>query len=187
VFAGTTRRTAQVSFAGLMAAPTRAEGCTQRAAGPAFDRPRCSRNRISYVPSIMRRSRSVIALLTNVLLIHVMWIGTGSACVMPDMMDSHHAPMTGMSMPGMDMGGMNMSDMGAATDAPAPSDHDQTPCRFPWAPDGCQSMTPCAPLAIGATQQVLREVSEPPVHVAALRVLMPPSSGHAPEPPPPRA
>lgn len=138
----------------------------------------------------MRRSRSVIALLTNLLLIHVMWIGTGSACVMPDVVDSHHA-MAGMNMPaadmaGMDMSGMDMSDMGAPTDAPS-SEHDQTPCRFPWAPEGCQNMTPCAPLAIGSAQQILREVGEPPVHVATLRVLMPPSRGHAPEPPPPRA
>ena len=135
----------------------------------------------------MRRSRSLLALLANVLLVHVMWIGTGSACVMPDMANSHHGAMAGMNMPGMDMAGMDMSGMASSTDASNSPEPEQSPCRFPWAPDGCQNMTPCAPLAIGATQEILRDASEPPVHVATLRVLMPPSRGHAPEPPPPRA
>lgn len=134
----------------------------------------------------MLRSRSAVAFLTNLLLVHVMWIGTGSACVMPSMVESHGS-MAGMNMStGAEMPGMDLTTSAGADAAQTP-DQQHAPCRFPWAPTGCESMTPCAPVAIGSTQQVLRETIEPGADVATLRVLMPPSRGHAPEPPPPRA
>ena len=115
-----------------------------------------------------------------------MWIGTGSACVMPNMAASHGS-MAGMNMStGAGMAGMDMTDTVGSGASQTP-EQDHAPCQFPWAPNGCASMTPCAPVAIGSTQQVLRETLEPSVDVATLRVLMPPSRGHAPEPPPPRA
>jgi hypothetical protein len=138
---------------------------------------------------MMRRTRPLIALLANLVLIHAMWIGTGLSCVMADVSKSRAGAMAGMDMPtatttDMDVSGMPAESSGAQSNSPA---HQHSPCRLPWAPDGCQTMTPCAPLAIASPEQVLRTIDDTPAAVRVLRVLMPPSRAHPPEPPPPRA
>ena len=145
--------------------------------------------RQSVCSIMMRRTRPWTALLANLVLVYAMWIGTGPSCVMADASKSHAGAMAGMGMttataPGMDMSAIPAEQSGAPSKAPADR---QSPCRLPWALNGCQTMTPCAPLAITSPEQVLRDVDDTRVAVRGLRVLMPPTRAHPPEPPPPRA
>lgn len=121
----------------------------------------------------------------TILLTHLAWVGSGFACDMtdgaamaaPDVMGD----MSGMSMPGMDMAGMTERQSGGE------SEHHHAPCDFPWAPEGCQSMTPCAPIALASVTELLRTPDAMPSAIAVLAVLPPPSIQLPPEPPPPRA
>ncbi len=120
----------------------------------------------------------------TVLVAHLAWVGSGFACDMtggaamaaPDMM----ADMSGMSMPGMDMTGMTQEKSGGE------SGH-HAPCDFPWVPEGCQSMTPCAPIALASASELLRAPDAMPSSIADLAVLTRPSIKLPPELPPPRA
>ncbi len=94
--------------------------------------------------------------------------------------------MADMNMSRMDMPGMEMPS-GPQQPAGGAPEHDHAPCKFPWAPDGCQSMTPCAPLALTSYTQSLRAPDDVPSTVAPLVVLTPPSQVRPPELPPPRA
>jgi hypothetical protein len=95
-----------------------------------------------------------------------------------------------MGMPG-DMAGMDMSDVempgvtvGHPTDDPS---HHHAPCDPSPAPDDCQTMTPCAALALASTEESMQAPDGVPSSVTALRVLTPPSPVSPPESPPPRA
>lgn len=129
----------------------------------------------------MPRSRRALALLLSILLLHVTWVGSGYACVMPEMESQGAMDMTGMDMSGMDMAGMAG---GGAGDAPS---HDHAACELPWSAADCQSLAPCAPVAIASPAQSLAmpEVDHAPV--ASQVALAPPSQVRAPELPPPRA
>src|SRR6185437_7607908 len=113
---------------------------------------------------MMRRPRPLVALIVNLVLVHAMLVGSGRACGARDVSGSPAGAMAGMDMP-------------AKTPA-----HQHSPCQVPWAPDGCQVATPCLPLAISSPEQVLRAADVAPTAIATLRVLMPPSRGHPPEP-----
>jgi hypothetical protein len=67
--------------------------------------------------------------------------------------------------------------------APAPT----PPCRFPWAPDGCQSMVPCAPAALASSPAALNRGGPVPERIAVGVSLTPASVTTPPELPPPRA
>jgi hypothetical protein len=67
--------------------------------------------------------------------------------------------------------------------APAPT----APCRFPWAPDGCQSMVSCAPAAIASAATTLGRISAVPERITVGVSLTPLSVTTPPELPPPRA
>lgn len=133
----------------------------------------------------MPLSRRLTALVLSLLLAHVTWVGSGFACAMPAMGHSASAvATTGDTLEGM--AGMAMPGAtGQPTDG-RPT-HDHAPCRLPWAPDGCQSMTTCAPLALVSYDEPLRTPDVVPASIAALAVLTPPSEVLAPELPPPRA
>jgi hypothetical protein len=136
----------------------------------------------------MLRLRRVTALVTTLLLAHLVWVGSGFACVVPATGHSAVAVMAGMDMSGdmptADMVGMDMS----ATQHPGgESGPDHAPCTFPWAPDGCQSMAPCAPTALSSHAEALRVLHAVPSPVASLDVRTPPSVKSPPELPPPRA
>jgi hypothetical protein len=88
-------------------------------------------------------------------------------------------------MPMADMPGMDMS--GAQQQPGGESGHDHAPCTFPWAPDGCQSMAPCAPTALTSHAEALRVLHAVPSPVASLDVRTPASIKSPPELPPPRA
>lgn len=135
---------------------------------------------------MMRHATRLTALLVSLLFAHLMWIGSGFACVMPGTGHSEGAAMAGMSMPGMDVADTDVPSTAQHAPDGAPQ-HDHAPCKFPWAPDGCQSMTPCAPLALTSHTQSLRALDAIPSSVASLLVLAPPSQVRAPELPPPKA
>ncbi len=89
--------------------------------------------------------------------------------------------MAGMDMPEMDMAGTGQKQSGKE------SEHHHAPCDFPWAPEGCQSMAPCAPIALASITEPLRTPDAMPSSVAPAGVLTPPSIKLPPELPPPRA
>jgi hypothetical protein len=145
---------------------------------------------------MMRRAHRLTALVASLLFSHVLWAGSGFACAMPAtaaMPVTEHSPsmpMAGMhmsaDMSGMDMAGTEIPAMtGQQTDqGPA---HHHAPCEFPAAPDDCQSMTPCAPLALASASESPRVLNAVPSSVAPLVELAPPSRVSPPESPPPRA
>lgn len=86
--------------------------------------------------------------------------------------------MAGMSMPG-----------NPASPTPASNQHDDSkaPCRFPWAPNGCQNMAPCAPSALTVPSAERLSLPNERVEIRALAALVPLAPSLAPELPPPRA
>jgi hypothetical protein len=114
----------------------------------------------------MRRLRRATAVFSALFVLLLVFVESGYACAMPR------------------MGGMSMAQ-GAHAASPMPAHH-QSPCRFPWAPDGCQSMAPCAPATLVTASQML---TDPPALVPAIPVLAmltPPSATSPPDLPPPR-
>lgn len=134
----------------------------------------------------MRQTRRVTALLVTFLLIHLTWVGSGFACVMPAMAHTPAVTAVQHAPPSADMAGMHMDGASVETSPSTPAHHD-LPCRFPWAPDGCQSIAPCAPLAVASAVADTRVPHETPSAVAPQLVLTPPSRTTPPELPPPRA
>lgn len=140
--------------------------------------------------------RRAVALLVSVFLLQLVLVESGFACGLPSTAggDGVAVPMAGMAMPGMAMPGQAVSDAppsgapdGAGATAPAP---EPSPCHFPWAPDGCRDMAPCAPAAmptppVGEAAPSSLPLLHGRVHAGIVRT--PPSILTAPEPPPPRA
>lgn len=135
--------------------------------------------------------RRAVALFVSVFLLQLVLVEAGFACGMPASAAGHGAadPMAGMVMPGQATS--NAAAVPALDSpivaAPAP---EPSPCHFPWAPDGCRDMAPCAPAAMPAPPGVAVATPTPPVRhvrVHAGIVRTPPSVLTAPEPPPPRA
>jgi len=61
------------------------------------------------------------------------------------------------------------------------------PCKFPWAPDGCQSMVPCASAALASSAAAINRGRPLPQRVASVAAVAPLSVTTPPELPPPRA
>jgi hypothetical protein len=93
--------------------------------------------------------------------------------------------MAGIEMPG-DMAGMDMAGMTAHGQGENPAHH-HAPCESPSTSDDCQTMTPCAPLALASAEESPQSPHGVPLSVAPLAVLSPPSPVSPPESPPPRA
>jgi hypothetical protein len=119
----------------------------------------------------MYRGRRIMAALSALLLLQLVLVESGYAC---GRMDGAQGAMAGMSMPAS-----------VHVGAPVPVGQ-QPPCRFPWAPDGCQSMAPCAPATIVPASQALSDPATPTAAIPVLAVLMPPSATSPPDLPPPR-
>lgn len=128
------------------------------------------RDRTWYIAG-MQLGRRIIAALSAVFVLQLVFVGSGYACARPDA----SGPMADMGMATMAHGGQ-----------PATTHHG-TPCRFPWAPDGCQSMAPCAPAAIVAPMHGVVDLPPLVAPVPVLSVVTPPSVISPPELPPPRA
>ncbi|MFN2566959.1 MAG: hypothetical protein ABR499_18330 [Gemmatimonadaceae bacterium] len=133
----------------------------------------------------MRSARRLTALLVSFLFAHLLWAGSGFACTMPTADHGSGAAMAGMEMPG-DMAGM---DMGSTTVRGQGDDvaHHHAPCESPSTSDDCQTMTPCAPLALASVEEFLEAPHAVPSFVTPVAVLTPPSRVSPPESPPPRA
>ena len=129
----------------------------------------------------MTRFHRVAALVSGALLLQLVLVGSGFACIMPKM-DATHAAATANAapMPGMDMS----TNVPSSTDGPVSGD---APCHLPWAPASCQPMAPCGPAAVTAPALTLLLPEVTLSEVARLVVLVPPSRSTAPELPPPRA
>lgn len=135
----------------------------------------------------MQHARRITAALATLLLAHMMWVGTGYACSMPEMAQGSEdmAGPAGMNMSSAEMAHMSMATMmEPSSDAPV---HDHESCELPWAPNGCQSMASCAALALAVLPQPLQAQASASLRVASHFVLTPPSQVRAPELPPPRA
>jgi hypothetical protein len=117
----------------------------------------------------MHRRRRWFATLAALFLLQLVFVESGYACAMPTMGTT---PMAGMTMP-------------AHPGHEIPTDGHK-PCRFPWAPDGCQSMAPCAPAALATASVTLAAAPQLVAVVPALIVRTPPSETPPPELPPPR-
>ena len=135
---------------------------------------------------MMRRTRRLTAFILSALFAHVLWVGSGFACVMPAMGHSSSSPMPTMAMSDANMAGMDMPDAAGHSPGGAPA-HDHAPCKLPWAPDGCSSMTPCAPIALASPAEQLESPEIMPPSIERLAVLTPPSQVRTPDLPPPRA
>lgn len=130
--------------------------------------------------------RRITALCLGLLLANLTWVGSGYACVMPAMTHATQASTMKADSTGEAMAAMDMSATLSSAADTAPQ-HREQPCRLPWAPDGCQSIAPCAPLAIASYAFALDTPNVTPVRIADLSVLTPPSELRAPDLPPPRA
>lgn len=104
---------------------------------------------------------------------YLILVGSGFGCAW-----SSSATSTSMAAMGMD----------GITQGPS-GHHDRAPtgCQFPWAPDGCQTMAPCAPVALESASIALAPIAVAPEAAPPLLVIAPRSLTRAPELPPPRA
>ena len=123
----------------------------------------------------MRRARRPVAVFMSVILFQLMLVAGGYACVMRDSGEAVAGAMAGMTMPGSDEGSAPSSKGG------------ERPCEFPWAPNGCDAMAPCAPAAITVASVTVLQDQRVPEVPATLELLAPTSVSRAPELPPPRA
>ena len=125
----------------------------------------------------MRRPSRLTGLFAGVFLAAFMIVASGFTCI---------------ALAGSDhMAAMGMSSPHATAPTPAqdesPVQQPAPPCKLPWAPDGCQSMVPCAPAALASSVVALdqsisiseRAVADLPEALASVT--------RAPELPPPRA
>ena len=127
---------------------------------------------VLYSSPDMLRRRGIAGLASGILLLQLVLVGGGFACVIPGMGTPGAAATSETSaMPGMDM----------------PSAPSELPCQLPWAPAGCQPMAPCAPAAVTAARFVLALPVVDAAPVAALDIATPSSRTTPPEIPPPRA
>lgn len=132
----------------------------------------------------MSSPRRLTAFALTLLLAQAAWVGSGFACALPAMGNAAAVRASGEPSAAA-LAGMTSAPAGRQFErAPA---YDHAPCPLPWAPDGCRSMTMCAPLALAAHDALLRAPDGVPASIAVLAVLTPPSEVRAPELPPPRA
>ena len=127
-------------------------------------------------PSWVRFLLRPVGLLLTLVLLQLVLLESGYAC----RVEAGTAPaetMAGMDMPGAPATHSPKEQRGGQPDGP---------CRFPWAPNGCQAMAPCAPaILLVARATDVSAMRTTPVSWT-LELLVPPSVSRAPELPPPR-
>ena len=127
---------------------------------------------------MMQRPSRLAGLFTSVFLAAFVLVTSGFVCLAP----SDSQSMTAMGMTSAHAAGQATAQIVAPVQkAPA------APCKFPWAPDGCQSMVPCAAAALAAASAELNNGGLVPGRVASAVALAPLSVTTPPELPPPRA
>jgi hypothetical protein len=127
---------------------------------------------------MMQRPSRTAGLVMTLFLAAFVLVTSGFACIAPESSQD----MTAMSMiSAHTVGDATAPDVVHVQKAPA------APCKFPWAPDGCQSMVPCAPAALASSAAALNRGGPVPQRVASDVAVAPPSVTTPPELPPPRA
>lgn len=140
-------------------------------------------------------------LLVHLLLLHLIVVGSGDACVLPAVASAaHRAASTAQSPasraaavdqpgePAGGMGDMNMGEAAGTSTGGAPCGAPAGQRHAPQPTPGCQSMAPCAPAALTSAPQTIERAATPvAMRVAGPLVLRPHSRVTAPEPPPPKA
>jgi hypothetical protein len=127
---------------------------------------------------MMHRPSRLAGLFTSLFLAALVLVSSGFTCTTPGSSDD----MAAMAMTSSHAAGQAMvQDVAPIQKAPA------APCRFPWAPDGCQSMVPCSAAALASASAHLNRGTPVPERVASASAVAPPSVTTPPELPPPRA
>lgn len=127
---------------------------------------------------MMRRPSRLAGLFTSLFLVAFVLVTSGFGCVVP----ANAQGMAGMGMtPGHSEG--HATDQTAVPLQQVPS----APCKFPWAPEGCQAMISCAPAALASVTTALYGGGSVPEPVIVDTRVTPLSVTTAPELPPPRA
>ena len=125
----------------------------------------------------MRRLARPFGILLTLVLLQLVLVESGYACRSTSMVGDGAAAMADM--------GMRASADHART---APQhDQPQSPCRFPWTPNGCQTMAPCSPAVLTVARTPSLAIAPELAMLPLFAPLMPPSLSRAPELPPPRA
>jgi hypothetical protein len=118
------------------------------------------------------RARAVAATLL-LSLCNMVFVGSGFGCARPSSTSS-------MSM-------AEMSMAGTVTGSEQHHDRQRGGCQPPWAPGGCRTMAPCAPVALKSGALTLVANAATPEATPVFTVIAPRSISRAPELPPPRA
>ncbi|MEO9115741.1 MAG: hypothetical protein ABI311_06225 [Gemmatimonadaceae bacterium] len=141
----------------------------------------------------IRRGSRFMALLLSLAFANLMLVSSAYACptlgtaasagAMPGM----DAMLVGATAPGTDnQPSASTSDL--TQHRPSPEEQQRhSPCGSPWAPGVCQSMAPCAPVALVSTESPSTTPVRRATSVADLTVALLPLAASAPELPPPRA
>ncbi len=133
----------------------------------------------------MGRASRFTALVLSLVMANLAFVTSGYACTahamtgMSGMVTARvrSAPASTSSVPGS-----GMMQQGSSQD-----DRQQSsPCRFPWAPNGCESMAPCAPAVLAPSATLRQESVRVPLSVADRTVALLQTAPSAPETPPPR-
>jgi hypothetical protein len=127
---------------------------------------------------MMRRPLRLAGLFTSLFLAAFVLVTSGFACI---------APGSSQDMTTMGMISAHADGQAAAQNVAPVQQAPATPCKFPWAPDGCQSMVPCAPAALASSAAALNRGGSAPERVASDVAVAPLSVTTPPELPPPRA
>lgn len=128
----------------------------------------------------MQRLSRITGLISAVFLVAFVLVTSGFSCVESASPDT-------MAKMGMTSSAMNSGTIMHTNAATLPVPAPPAPCKFPWAPDGCQSMVPCAPAALASAAPVLEHADAAPERIAVGVSLTPLSVTTLPELPPPRA
>jgi hypothetical protein len=127
---------------------------------------------------MMQRPSRLAGLFTSLFLVAFVLVTSGFGCTTPGSSDD----MTAMAMTSAHANGQaTAQDIAPVQNAPA------APCKLPWAPDGCQSMVPCAAAALASAASVLNGSGPVPERVAPGAAITLLSVTSPPELPPPRA
>ena len=124
---------------------------------------------------VLRRLTALVTMLVTLVLVLA---ESGFACSRDEMAGMRASATVEDTVAANGMAGMPMP--------PTPVPHPK-PCRFPWAPNGCRDMAPCAPAALAVAALMPIPAAPVPDALVTARVTVPPSVETPPEPPPPRA
>jgi hypothetical protein len=139
-------------------------------------------SRPTILVNMMQRLSRITGLISAVFLVAFVLVTSGFACI--DSAGPDTMAKMGMTRSATNSGAIvHASAATLPTPAPAPT----APCRFPWAPDGCQSMVPCSAAALASASAQLNHPAPVPERVASASAVAPPSITTPPELPPPRA